>query len=50
MGYIPIHCVASEGSLPLVKYFIELELGVDVNTKTKVSLVKLNSLFISAHI
>jgi len=45
MGYMPIHCAASGGYLPLVKYFIELELGVDVDTKTEVSLAKLNSLF-----
>jgi len=43
MGYMPIHCAASGGSLTLVKYFIELEIGVDVNIKTKVSFVKLNN-------
>jgi len=44
MGYMPIHCAAAKGSLPLVKYFINL--GVDVNTKTKVSIVKIVRLFI----
>ena len=43
MGYLPIHCAASGGSLALAKYFIEL--GVNVNITTKVSIVKLNSSF-----
>ena len=40
MGYLPIHCAASGGNLALVKYFIEL--SVDVNTKTKVSIANLD--------
>ena len=40
MGYLPIHCAASGGNLTLVKYFIEL--GVDVNAKTKVSIANLD--------
>ena len=41
MGYLPIHCAASGGYLPLVNYFVTL--GVDVNTKTEVSIVKIES-------
>jgi len=42
MGYMPVHCAASGGSLALVKYFIEF--GVDVNAKTKASIIKSISL------
>ena len=40
MGYLPIHCAASGGNLTLVKYFIDL--SVDVNAKTKVSIKNLD--------
>jgi len=40
MGYLPIHCAASGGNLILANYFIEL--GVDVNAKTKVSIANLD--------
>ena len=39
MGYMPIHCAAAGGHLPLVNYFVVL--GVDLNTKTEVSIVEL---------
>jgi len=41
MGYMLIHCAATGGHLPLIKYLIELECGADVNSKTKVSTVKI---------
>ena len=44
MGYLPIHCAAVGGNLVLVKYFIEL--GMDVNTKTEVSIAKIDSFFV----
>jgi len=43
MGYLPIHCAASKGYLAIVKYFIKL--GVDVNTKTEVSTLKMDNFF-----
>jgi len=46
MKYMPIHCAASRGSLPILKYFIEL--GVDVSTKANVSIVNIDSLYIYA--
>jgi len=46
MGYMLIHCAASGGHLPLVKYFNELESGMNVNTKAEVSIVRIDSLFI----
>jgi len=44
MGYMPVHCAASKGSLPLVNYFIEL--GMDVNAKTEVSTIKIDSFIV----
>jgi len=50
MGYMPIHCAASGGSLPLVKRFIEIGLGIDVNTKANVSIVNYILLILCWHL